>query len=141
MKTTFVSILIALAGSALAAGNADTTAVCNYLESKYSNYFAWDPLSVNGLKDSNNASVYHEINSVWWNQANSLLRSSCAFFPANAQQVADAVQQLDKYPQANFALKSGGHQPAPGFSATDGGVMISFAVSYTHLTLPTKRIV
>lgn len=126
MKPTLAPILAALAGSALAAGNADTTAVCNYLESKYSSYFAWDPSSTQGIKDSNNATVYNEINTVWWNHANSLLRSSCAFFPANAEMVSDAVKQLNKYPQAQFALKSGGHQPAPGFSATDGGVMISF---------------
>jgi len=126
MRSDIVLVCIGLTGSAFAIGNADTTAVCTYLENKYSSYFAWDPLSANGIKDLTNATVYTDINAVYWNAANSLLRACCAFFPANAAMVSDAVQQLNKYPNANFALKSGGHQPAPGFSATDGGVMISF---------------
>lgn len=126
MRLALAPAFGALAALALAAGNDDITAVCNYLESKYSNYFAWDPKSAQGIKDANNASVYNEINSVWWNHANSYLRASCSFFPANADMVSDAVKQLNKHPNATFALKSGGHQPAPGFSATDGGLMISF---------------
>lgn len=63
---------------------------------------------------------------MYWNNVNSYdYRAACAFFPENAQQVSDAVKQLNKYPSVQFALKSGGHQPAPGFSAVSEGVLIS----------------
>lgn len=126
-----LTVLAVLTGSvstaaAATAPNADTTAVCNYLYTRYPNYFAWDPKGPNGAKTVSNATVYTDINTVYWNAANSHLRAGCAFFPANAEMVSDAVKALNKYQSATFALKSGGHQPAPGFSATDGGVMISF---------------
>lgn len=115
-----------LAGLAAAAPGNDTTKVCSYLYTKYPQYLAWDTQGPYANQSATNASIYDEINGVWWNKANSKLRSACAFFPANAEQVSDAVKELNKYPTVSFALKSGGHQPAPGFSATDGGVMISF---------------
>ena len=127
-----------LAGSSLAAPSADVTAVCQYLESQYPAYFAWDPkikappaaanasVPNDNDKANGNTSVYNDINKDYWNVANSHLRASCAFFPGNADQVADVVKQLGRYPAAPFGLKSGGHQPAPGFSATDAGVLISF---------------
>jgi len=70
--------------------------------------------------------VYNNINSIYWNAANSKNRAACAFFPGSAEHVSDAVKELNKYPSVPFALKSGGHQPAVGFSSTDGGVIISF---------------
>jgi hypothetical protein len=127
-----------LASVSLASPSADVTAVCQYLESQYPAYFAWDPkakhpsaasnasMPVDDNKGNGNASVYNEINRDYWNNANSKLRAACAFFPGNADQVADAVKQLGKYLAAPYGLKSGGHQPAPGFSATDHGVLISF---------------
>lgn len=105
---------------------ADTQAVCSYLYAKYPNYLAFDPLGSNSLQTLSNASVYNNINSVYWNAQNSQYRAACAFFPGNAQQVSDAVKILNQFPSVPYALKSGGHQPAPGFSATNGGVLISF---------------
>ena len=121
----FLSFL-ALFALAAADAKSDTKAVCKYLYNKYPKYFAWDTLGPNALQTAYNASVYHDINTVWWNAQNRLFRSRCAFFPGDAEQVSDVVKQLNKYPEARFALKSGGHQPAPEFSATDGGVMIAF---------------
>lgn len=127
-----------LASASLASPSADATAVCQYLESQYPAYFAWDPkakhpsvatnasVPIDDDKGNGNASVYNEINKDYWNNANSKLRAACAFFPGTADQVADAVKQLGKYPTAPYGLKSGGHQPAPGFSATEDGVLISF---------------
>jgi len=129
---------VLLASVSLASPAADVTAVCQYLEAQYPAYFAWDPkakhptaasnasMPIDDDKGAGNASVYNEINKDYWNNANSKLRAACTFFPGNADQVADAVKQLNKYPAAPFGLKSGGHQPAPGFSATDHGVLISF---------------
>ncbi|RMY87589.1 hypothetical protein D0861_05260 [Hortaea werneckii] len=121
----FLSLLPWLALAA-ADAKSDTNAVCEYLYDKYPKYFAWDTLGPHALQTLSNASTYHDINSVYWNAQNRLFRAACAFFPGNAEQVSDAVKQLNKHPEARFALKSGGHQPAPGFSSTDGGVIISF---------------
>lgn len=120
-----------LIGSSLAAPSADVTAVCQYLESHYPAYFAWDPTQ---HIPSINASVYNDINKSYWNVVNSDLRASCAFFPETVDQVADVVKQLGKHPDAPFALKSGGHQPAPGFSAIEDGVLISFEPNLNHVT-------
>jgi FAD/FMN-containing dehydrogenase len=114
-----------VASASAAAVTPDTLTVCQYLQSKYPTFFAWDPLGPKGL-GAPNATIYNDINSIYWNAQNSRLRAACAFFPESAQQVSDAVITLNKYPSVRFALKSGGHQPAPGFSATDGGVIISF---------------
>lgn len=122
---TFLCLLPWLALVA-ADAKSDTNAVCEYLHDKYPKYFAWDTLGPHALQTVSNASTYHDINSVYWNAQNRLFRAACAFFPGNAKQVSDAVKQLNKHPEAKFALKSGGHQPAPGFSSTDGGVIISF---------------
>lgn len=118
------SVLLALAVATTPTN--DTLAVCNYLKQTYPAYFAWDTLGARALETISNASVYTNINSVYWNAKNSQLRAACAFFPESAEQVSDAVKQLKKYPSVKYALKSGGHQPAVGFSATDGGVIISF---------------
>lgn len=64
---------------------------------------------------------------MYWNNQNSYdYRAACAFFPESAEQVSTAVVQLNKYPSVKFGLKSGGHNPAPGFSAVADGVLISF---------------
>ena len=110
----------------LSANTSDTDAVCSYLYQKYPQYLAWDTKGSYASETASNASVYNEINKIYWNAQNSLNRAACAFFPANAEQVSDAVKALNKYSSVNYALKSGGHQPAPGFSSTDGGVLISF---------------
>lgn len=132
-----LSLTGGLLGLAYAGPTDDAGAVCQYLSSKYPNYFAWDPQGSKGSESETNATIYNDINSVYWNAANSNLRASCAFFPADAEMVSDAVKQLNKYTTVPFALKSGGHQPAPGFSATDGGVMISFEPNM-NATVPTE---
>ena len=121
-----IALWFALVAFASAAVTSDTIAVCNHLFQTYPKYLAWDPLGPHALQTIFNASVYNQINTDYWNLQNSNYRAACAFFPTNAEQVSDAVHQLNKYPSVRFALKSGGHNPAPGFSSTDGGVMISF---------------
>lgn len=119
--------LVALAS---AAPTADTLAVCNYLYNKYPRYIAYDPLGTNALRTANNASLWTQTNMVYWNNQNSYaFRSACTFFPANAAQVSDVVKQLNQYPSVKFAIKGGGHQPAPGFSSTNEGVLLAFEVN------------
>lgn len=122
----FLGVLSGLVALATAAPSADTTKVCDYLHKTYPQYMAYDTLGPEALESAANASVYTQINTVYWNNQNSYqFRAACAFFPASAQMVSDVVKQLNKYPTVPFAIKSGGHQPAPGFSAVLDGVLIA----------------
>ena len=121
----FLSLLL-LPILALAAPSADATTVCQYLHDNYPEYTAWDPLGPYALESIDNANIYSEIWTEYWNSVNANNRATCAFFPATAQQVSAAVIQLNKYSSVPFALKSGGHNFNAGFSNTDGGVVISF---------------
>ncbi|USW57786.1 Putative berberine/berberine, FAD-binding domain, PCMH-type, FAD-binding, type PCMH, subdomain 2 [Septoria linicola] len=124
--------LVALAS---AAPSADTLAVCNYLYNKYPRFIAYDPLGLNALRTVGNASLWTQTNTIYWNNQNSYaFRSACTFFPANAEQVSDAVKQLNKYPSVKFAIKGGGHQPAPGFSSTSDGILLAFEVNLGSAT-------
>ncbi|PYH89375.1 FAD-binding domain-containing protein [Aspergillus ellipticus CBS 707.79] len=124
MKT--IALLLALAGGALAAPNADAVSVCQFLHSSYPQYTVWDPSGSNGLETFWNQSYYSTTVQHYWNGVNAKNRPACAFFPANAQQVSAAVQQLNQHANAPYALKSGGHNFNAGFSSTNGGVLISF---------------
>ena len=72
---------------------------------------------------------YASTNMEYWNKENSDHRSACTFMPASAEHVADAVRILNRYPNVHFALKGGGHNPAPGFNAVHEGVLIAFEVN------------
>lgn len=127
-----LSSLLALAS---AAPSPDTLKVCDYLYEKYPNYIAYDPLGASGLKTAANASLWTQTNTVYWNNQNSYaFRSACTFFPGTAQHVSDAITQLNKYPSVKFALKGGGHQPAPGFSSVSQGVLMAFEVNLASTT-------
>lgn len=119
-------LTLSAAFAAAAAVSSDTTTVCKYLFAKYPADLAFDPLGPNALLSTNNSAIYTDINTNYWNTQNSQYRAACTFFPSTAAQVSDAVLQLNKYPSVQFGLKSGGHNPALGFSSTDGGVLISF---------------
>ena len=117
---------LATLAEAVALPSKNTMTVCQRLASLYPSIVAFDPeLSAQSQAAALNA-AYDETNSVYWNAQNAEYRAACAFLPENADQVSSAVKLLNKYPSVAFALKSGGHNPAPGFSATDGGVLISF---------------
>ena len=121
---SFINLLVLIA----AAPSADTVTVCKYLLQKYPKSLAFDPLGPYALLSVSNAATYTKVNQHYWNAENTnFYRSACAFFPADAEQLADAVKQLNKYSSVPFALKGGGHNPAPGFSATKDGLLISFA--------------
>ncbi|KAF2753344.1 FAD-binding domain-containing protein [Pseudovirgaria hyperparasitica] len=118
--------LVFLAATAWAAPTSDADAVCSYLVDKYPRYVAWDPLNINGYKTAANASKWANAHTAYWDRRNQYNRATCAFFPSNAEMVSDAVKQLNKYTNAPFAIKSGGHQFNKGFSSVDKGVLISF---------------
>lgn len=58
----------------------------------------------------------------------SLLRDAeptCIVRPRTAEDVAAAVRVLNRYPDVQFAVKSGGHTPNPRHSSVHDGVLIS----------------
>ncbi|GIZ49729.1 hypothetical protein CKM354_001275600 [Cercospora kikuchii] len=127
-----VAGLVALAN---AVPTADTLKVCDHLYNTYPRYMAYDPLSINALRTAANASRWIDTNRVYWNNQNSYdYRSACTFFPANAQQVSNLVKKLNEFPSVKFAIKGGGHNPAPGFSSTDEGILMAFEVNLGSAT-------
>lgn len=104
----------------------DTRAVCEALLKQYPKKLVYDPLGPYGLATVLNAGAYNAANADYWNAASSLNRAACAFFPATTDEVAFAVQALNRYESVPFALKAGGHSPNLGFSSVRGGVLLAF---------------
>jgi FAD/FMN-containing dehydrogenase len=67
-------------------------------------------------------------------------RPACVLFPFTAEEVSYAVRQLNKYPNTQFALKSGGHNFNAGVSSTNGGVLISFNEKLSSVTRPASGV-
>lgn len=126
MRPSYAYAALATLVVARAGSSNDTMAVCQRLASQYPDIVAFDPLLDAANQTPALDAAYEETNTVYWNAQNSEYRAACALLPENADQVSSAVRLLNDYPSVKFALKSGGHNPAPGFSATDGGVLISF---------------
>ncbi|OKL59054.1 hypothetical protein UA08_05973 [Talaromyces atroroseus] len=62
----------------------------------------------------------------------------CVFAPVNSTTLTSGVQLL-VHTNTSFAVRSGGHQPIPGFASTDYGVMIA-TTHFTEKTLvPTPN--
>lgn len=123
----FVALLSILSASIVLASVADNTAaVCEYLHSNFPDRTAWDPLNPHAIESIFNAATYVNTITHYWNGANGLNRPLCIFFPSSAEEVSAGVKQLNKYPNVQFALKSGGHNFNKGISSTNGGVLFSF---------------
>ena len=135
MKLTTLLSVAGWAVTALASSAAiDAEAVCAQLLKQYPKHVAWDVLGSNALQTVFNAGKYIEANTKYWNGVNRKNRPTCAFFPSNAEQVSTAVKLLNKYSDAQFALKSGGHNFNFGISSTDGGVLFSFNQNLASVT-------
>lgn len=63
----------------------------------------------------------------YWSKLPRDLKPTCIVFPEATEEVAKAVAILSRYPEVQFAVKSGGHDPNPGNASVHGGVLISFA--------------
>ncbi|OTA98694.1 hypothetical protein M426DRAFT_325766 [Hypoxylon sp. CI-4A] len=57
-----------------------------------------------------------------WSQS-CVAQPYCIVQPTNASDVAQIVKTI-KYFGVNFALRSGGHSPNPGWSSTEGGILV-----------------
>jgi FAD/FMN-containing dehydrogenase len=135
----YVRALVAsalLAPSALGTASADAVAACQRLYATYPRLTVWDPLGSYGAETILNADEYSPVVHRYWNTVNTQNHPTCVFFPSTADEVLYAIWQLNKYPDTQFALKSGGHNLNIGMSNTNGGVLISFnkkLSSVTHL--------
>lgn len=65
---------------------------------------------------------------------------TCVVLPDSAEKASIAVKILNANTDVKFAVKSGGHDPNPGHSAIDGGVLIS--TSYMNQTVydPSRSV-
>ena len=61
----------------------------------------------------------------YWSTALREIKPACIVHPHSAEEVAAAIQVLNKYPEVNFAAKSGGHDPNPGHGSVQDGVLIA----------------
>lgn len=61
----------------------------------------------------------------YWSYACVEARPYCIVQPRSAEQVSTAVKILNKYPQAVFAVKSGGHDPNVGHASIPDGVLLA----------------
>lgn len=81
--------------------------------------------SLGGKVYYSGSSGYSSEQSNYWNSGLRQLNPACIVRPTSAAEVQEVVYVLKNYPNANYAVKSGGHDPNPGHSAIDGGVLIS----------------
>lgn len=61
----------------------------------------------------------------YWSTALRDAKPACLVLPQSAEEVASAVKILNKYPDVEFAVKSGGHTPNERHSSIQDGVLIS----------------
>ncbi|KAF5572520.1 6-hydroxy-d-nicotine oxidase [Fusarium pseudoanthophilum] len=73
-----------------------------------------------------NSTGYETVQSSYWSETAGDLSPACITRPRNTDQVASIVKILSSCgSDVRFAVKSGGHGSWPGWSSTDGGVLIS----------------
>ena len=81
--------------------------------------------AVPGLVSYPLALDYHVETKSYWSTALWELKPSCLVLPRSAEDVAAAVRVLKGFPDVQFAVKSGGHDPNPRHASVKGGVLIS----------------
>lgn len=104
-----------LAAPAAAAASSSTKSACNELAAAVPSRVWSNHLSSN---------YYSEVNS-YWSTALRDAKPACLVLPRSAQEVSAAVKVLNKYPDVQFAVKSGGHTPNERHSSIKDGVLIS----------------
>ena len=105
---------VGLAASAIASPSAATKSACKELSSAIPDR----------VSTKLTLSYFSEVNS-YWSTALRDAKPACLVLPQSAEEVAAAVKVLNKYPDVQFAVKSGGHTPNPRHSSIQDGVLIS----------------
>ena len=108
--------LLALCAASTHAATADTQAACAAIKTAYPDALAYPT-----------DSTYAAGRKYWSGTAADAGTPACIFYPTSAQAVRSGVAVLLKYPSVQFAMKSGGHSPNPGFNNVDGGVLFAFS--------------
>ena len=115
--------------SASAAPTADTLAVFAALKTTYPNYLAYQ----------SDAVKYASERDSWSGTAKDAGTSACVFYPTSANAVSNASTQLNKFPEAVFAMKSVRHSPNPGFNNVEGGLLIAFCSALANTIISADR--
>ncbi|OHE91613.1 hypothetical protein CORC01_13090 [Colletotrichum orchidophilum] len=73
-----------------------------------------------------NTTEYQSVRASYWTQTCGELSPACITRPRNTEEVAAIVKVLSTCGKdVKLAIKSGGHGSSPGWSSTDGGVLIA----------------
>ncbi|KAG5746439.1 hypothetical protein H9Q70_010861 [Fusarium xylarioides] len=73
-----------------------------------------------------NSTGYQTVGNSYWSETAGDLSPACITRPGNTEQVASIVKVLSSCgSDVRFAVKSGGHGSWPGWSSTEGGVLLS----------------
>ncbi|KAK6354808.1 hypothetical protein TWF696_003941 [Orbilia brochopaga] len=75
----------------------------------------------------------------YWSQQG-VASPSCVFTAKSTQDVSNAVKILHTY-RCEYAIRSGGHNPIPGWSNTNGGVLLSASAINDVAVDPARRTV
>jgi len=75
------------------------------------------PGSLAYIKETNN----------YWSGALKQMKPACLVLPTSAGEVSSVVKVLNKFPDVDFAVKSGGHDPNPGHASVNDGILIATA--------------
>jgi hypothetical protein len=113
-----INLSLFISGSFGAITNATTT-VCNALSAALPNNVVFQT----GIS----AARYKTENANYWNVGLSELKPACIVMPSDVQMVSKAVAILSSNKDVKFSIKSGGHDPNPGQSSIDGGVLIALS--------------
>lgn len=77
--------------------------------------------------NSSSSSIQYRIETAkYWSTALREVEPACVVLPASAAHVSAAVRVLNRYPDVEFAVKSGGHDPNAGHATARDGVLIAF---------------
>jgi FAD/FMN-containing dehydrogenase len=115
LPLTSICVTAILAARATATASSSTKAACNEISAAVPNRVWSNHLSID---------YYSEANS-YWSTALRDAKPACLVLPQSAKEVAAAVKILNKYPDVQFAVKSGGHTPNERHSSIKDGVLIS----------------
>ncbi|KAK6508950.1 hypothetical protein TWF481_003718 [Arthrobotrys musiformis] len=110
------SIVGLMGQSALAGASASTTKACQEISKALPSRVSF-PLSIS----------YYQEASEYWSTVLRDIKPACIVFPESALDVSAAVKILNNYPDVKFTAKSGGHDPNPGHSTVQDGVLISMS--------------
>ncbi|KAM3414235.1 hypothetical protein BST61_g10892 [Cercospora zeina] len=127
-------LLGSIVSTGLAAPNADALAACKTLDDSYP-----DQVATNGA-DIPLGLAYTQARTSYWSLANADVRPACIFFPKTALEIQFAVQTLNKYSTAPWAIKGAGHNPNVGFSSTQDGVLIATQQFMATTTLDSNNL-